>query len=74
MILSGAVLGELSDFEAMKIGKQLDKSGFSGSNTCQSAHDGNWIFLRISRQASRVWATRPIRTHTCASSEGSAVL
>ena len=34
MVLSGAVLGSLRDFEAMKTGKQLVKLGFSGFDAC----------------------------------------
>ena len=42
MILSGAVLGDLRDFEAMKIGKQLYKLGFPGSAACEERIGTQW--------------------------------
>ena len=55
VISSGAVLGDLRDFEALKIGKQLELVWGSlglmpGRN--RSARNDNWISLRISWQAS----------------------
>ena len=42
MIWSGAVLGDLRDFEAMKIGKQLCKLGFPGSASCEEQIGTQW--------------------------------
>ena len=73
MILSGVVLGDLRHFEATKIGKQLYELGFSGSGAGE-ARNGNWISLRISRQASRVCASRPTRNCMCVFIEDGMVL
>ena len=42
MILSRAVLGDLRDLEAMKIGKQLGKLGFPGSAACKERIGTQW--------------------------------
>ena len=42
MILSGAFLGDLREVEAMKIGQELDKLGFSGSDSCEEPIHTRW--------------------------------